>query len=64
MNLSDLLKDSAYKLNQFKPAQIAALQASITLKTTDKATTLYVNCLVCCNRHRTRRDRWHGVSGA
>jgi len=27
MNLSDLLKDSAYKLSQFKPAQIAALKA-------------------------------------
>jgi len=39
MNLSDLLKDSAYKLTQFNPAQIAALEAGITLKTTDKATT-------------------------
>ena len=46
MNLSDLLKDSAYKLTKFKPAQIAALEASITRKTTDKATTPYVNCLV------------------
>ena len=46
MNLSDLLKDSAYKLTQFKPAQIAALEAGITLKTTDKASTPYVNCLV------------------
>ncbi|PKO60662.1 MAG: restriction endonuclease subunit R, partial [Betaproteobacteria bacterium HGW-Betaproteobacteria-18] len=46
MNLSDLLKDSAYKLTQFKAAQIAALEAGITLKTTDKATTPYVNCLV------------------
>jgi len=46
MNLSDLLKDSAYKLSQFKPAQIAALEASMTLKTTDKATTPYVTCLV------------------
>jgi len=46
MNLSDLLKDSAYKLTQFKPEQIAALETSITLKTTDKATTPYVNCLV------------------
>jgi len=26
MNLSDLLKGSAYKLTQFKPAQIAALE--------------------------------------
>lgn len=46
MNLSDILKDSAYKLTQFKPTQIAALEAGITLKTTDKATTPYVNCLV------------------
>jgi type I restriction enzyme M protein len=46
MNLSELLKDSAYKLTQFKPEQIAALQTSITLKTTDKATTPYVTCLV------------------
>ena len=46
MNLSDLLKDSAYKLSQFKPAQIAALEAGMTLKTTDKATTPYVTCLV------------------
>ena len=51
MKLSDLLKDSAYKLPQFKPAQIAALEAAITLKTTDKATTPYVNCLVRGNRH-------------
>lgn len=30
MTLADLLKDSAYKLPQFKPAHIAALEASIT----------------------------------
>ena len=46
MKLAELLKDSAYKLTQFKPAQIAALEARITLKTTDKATTPYVTCLV------------------
>lgn len=46
MNLSELLKDSAYKLTQFKPAQIAALEASITLKDTAKASTPYVTCLV------------------
>lgn len=28
MTLSELLKDSAYKLTQFKPAQIAALEAA------------------------------------
>lgn len=46
MNLAELLKDSAYKLTQFKPAQIAALEASITLKETAKALTPYVTCLV------------------
>ena len=46
MNLAELLKDSAYKLTQFKPAQIAALEAGITLKKTDKASTPYVTCLV------------------
>jgi len=51
MKLSDLLKDSAYKLTQFKLGQIAALEAAITLKTTDKATTPYVNCLLRGNRH-------------
>lgn len=39
MRLADLLRDSAYKLTQFKPVQIAALDTGITLKTTDKATT-------------------------
>lgn len=29
MNLSDLLKDSAYKLTRFKPTQIAALEVAI-----------------------------------
>jgi hypothetical protein len=30
MTLADLLKDSAHKLTQFKPAQIAGLEAGIT----------------------------------
>jgi len=30
--LAELLKDSAYRLTQFKPAQIQALEAAITLK--------------------------------
>ncbi len=46
MNLAELLKDSAYKLAQFKPAQVAALEAAITLKDTAKAPTPYVICLV------------------
>ena len=55
MKLAELLKDSAYKLTQFKPAQIAALEADITLKTTDKTSMPYVNCLVRGNSHRARR---------
>ena len=46
MNLAELLKDSSYKLSQFKPAQIAALEAGITQKDTGKTLALYVNCLV------------------
>ena len=44
--LTDLLRDSAYKLTQFKPAQIQALEASITMKTTGKNPVPYVTCLV------------------
>jgi len=44
--LADLLKDSAYKLSQFKPAQIAALEAAITLKESGKKSVPYVTCLV------------------
>jgi type I restriction enzyme M protein len=44
--LSDLLRDSAYKLTQFKLSQIQALETSITLKTTDKNPIPYVTCLV------------------
>jgi len=44
--LAALLKDSAYKLSQFKPEQIAALETGITLKESDKKTTPYVTCLV------------------
>lgn len=46
MTLAELLKDSAYKLTQFKPAQIAALEARIILKDTAKAVTPYATCLV------------------
>lgn len=46
IKLSDLLRDSAYKLTQFKPAQIQALEASITMKDTGKNPTPYVTCLV------------------
>ncbi len=44
--LADLLKDSAYRLDQFQPGAIAALEAAVTLKTSAKAATPYVNCLV------------------
>lgn len=46
IKLSDLLRDSAYKLTQFKPAQIQALEASIIVKETGKASVPYVTCLV------------------
>lgn len=46
MHLAELLKDSAYTLTQFKPAQIAELEASITQKDTGKAASFHVNCLV------------------
>ncbi len=44
--LSDLLHDSDYKLTQFKPEQIKALEASITVKDVGKKPALYVTCLV------------------
>ncbi|NOT18212.1 MAG: N-6 DNA methylase [Sulfuriferula sp.] len=44
--LSDLLRDSAYKLTQFKAAQIQALEASISMKDTGKSNVPYVTCLV------------------
>ena len=46
ISLEALLKDSAYKLGQFKPAHINALQAGITLKESAKKPTPYVTCLV------------------
>lgn len=44
--LAELLKDSAYKLAQFKPEQIQALETGITLKESGKKEAPYVNCLV------------------
>ena len=46
MNLAELLKNSAYRLTQFKPSQIAALEAGITQKDSGKTPALYINCLV------------------
>ena len=45
-NLADLLRDSAYKLSQFKPTHIQAFEAGITIKDTGKAEVPYVTCLV------------------
>jgi len=50
--VSDLLKDSAYKLSQFKPAQIAALESAITFKESGKKTAPYTTCLVRGNQRR------------
>lgn len=46
VTLANLLKDSAYRLDQFKPEHIDALEAGITLKDTSKAAAPYVTCLV------------------
>ena len=46
MKLSAILKDSAYRLDQFNPALIATLESSITLKSSGKGSAPYVSCLV------------------
>ena len=46
MTLTEILKDSAYKLGQFKPAQISALEAAISIKEAGKKPAPYVTCLV------------------
>ena len=46
ISLEVLLKDSSYKLSQFKPAHINALQAAITLKDASKKPAPYVTCPV------------------
>ena len=45
-HLADLLKDSAYRLDQFEPAHIAALEAAVTVKTSGKTATPYLTCIV------------------
>ncbi len=45
-SLADLLKDSAYRLDQFNAAHIAALEAAVTIKDTGKVPAPYVVCLV------------------
>lgn len=44
--IADLLKDTAYRLDQFKPDYIAALESGITIKESGKASAPYVTCLV------------------
>ncbi len=44
--LAELLKDSAYKLTQFKPAQIKTLEAGIVMKESGKTFAPHVTCLV------------------
>ncbi len=46
LTLAQLLEDSDYKLTQFKPEQIKALEARITLKDSGKKPAPYVTCLV------------------
>lgn len=45
ISLSVLLRDSAYKLTQFKPEHIAALEASIKVKANKSGEVAYVTCL-------------------
>ena len=46
ISLAELLRDSAYKLSQFKPKQIQALEARISMKETGKNPVPYLTCLV------------------
>lgn len=46
ITLADILQDSAYRLDQFKPEHIAALEAGITFSETGKSSALHVICLV------------------
>ncbi|MFN8967621.1 MAG: N-6 DNA methylase, partial [Pseudanabaena sp.] len=46
MNLSDILKDSEYKLSQFKPDEVDWLEQSIFLKASTKGNVPYIKCLV------------------
>ncbi len=46
MNLSDILKDSEYKLSQFKPDEVDWLEQSIFLKASTKGNVPYIKYLV------------------
>lgn len=45
-HLTELLKDSAYRLDQFKPEQIEKLESAISLKESGKKAVPYVSCIV------------------
>lgn len=45
-SIAELLKDSAYKLSQFKPEQISALESVITIKDAANKPAPYVTCSV------------------
>lgn len=45
MTLTELLKDSAYKLTQFTAAQIQALESRIIIKQIRDKATPYIVCL-------------------
>ena len=46
MNLAEILKDSEYKLSQFKAGEVACLEQSIFLKSNSKEDMPYIKCLV------------------
>ncbi len=46
MNLAKILKDSEYKLSQFKAGEVAWLEQSIFLKSSAKGDVPYIKCLV------------------
>lgn len=46
MTLTEILKDSNYKLTQFSPEQIASLEASIFTKEVRGKIIPYISCLV------------------
>lgn len=46
VTLAELVKDSAYKLNQFSNTKIKTLEASIKVKLSGKTSIPYVSCLV------------------
>lgn len=46
MNLSDILRDSNYKLTQFRPEQIALIEQSIIVKEVKDKLVPYLSCIV------------------